>query len=345
MVTFVLPTSPAAIDEMKRLPGVIDVEPLRAVAARLTVGPRSRSVAITGVPAGARLSRVIDGRTPLPALPSGGLVVSRKLAELLGAHRGEMVRVDLLEGNRTAASLPIVGTIEDLLGTNAYMDLDALHRLVAEDRVLSGAYLQIDRAAEETLFHQLKATPRVAGILPRRAAVESLETTVADMLRRVQVVYAVFASVIAFGVVYNNARISFSERSRELATLRVIGFTRPEVSYILLGDLAIVTLVAVPVGLALGYGFAALMVRLVDTEMFRLPLVISVQVVRDRLARHHQRHAALGDGGEASARPARSGGGLEDPGVEDRHITWPSRRATGGPRGNAGLRGLPGSPN
>jgi putative ABC transport system permease protein len=277
MVTFAHPTSPGALDEMKRMPGVVTAEPMRAVAVRLFVGPRSRTVAITGVPAEARLSRVVDGTTPVAALPPEGLVVSRKLAEVLDARRGQMVHVELLEANRAARDLPIVATIADLMGTNAYMDLEALHRLVAEDQVLSGAYLQIDRASEDALYRQLKATPRVAGVLARRAAMVSLETTVADMLRRVQVVYVIFATVIAFGVVYNNARISFSERSRELATLRVIGFTRAEVSYILLGDLAVVTLVAVPLGLALGYGFAAFVVRLADTEMFRLPLVISVR--------------------------------------------------------------------
>jgi len=274
MVTFAHPTSPAGLDEIRRLPGVIAAEPLRAVAARLTAGPLSRTVGITGVPAGARLSRVIDAGSAVVTLPADGLVLSRKLAELLGTGRGQTIRVELLEGTRAVRELPVADTVSDYIGTSAYMDLGALHRLMEEGEVLSGAYLQIDRAGEDALYRRLKATPRVAGVLPRRAAIESLENTMSDMMRRVQLVYAIFASVIAFGVVYNNARISLSERSRELATLRVIGFTRGEISTILLGELTIVTIAAVPLGLALGYGLAAFVVRLTDTEMFRLPLVI-----------------------------------------------------------------------
>lgn len=276
MVTFAQPASAQGLDDLRRLPAVIDVEPMRVVAARLSAGPRSRTVAITGVAAGARMNRVIDGTQLVVSLPPDGLVLSQKLAELLGTGEGQRVWVELLEGTKTTRQLTIAATVSDYLGTNAYMDLEALHRLMAEGQTLSGAYLQIDPAGEEGIYRQLKATPRVAGVLPRRAAIASLEDTVADMLRRVQVVYAIFASIIAFGVVYNNARISLSERSRELATLRVIGFTRGEIPYILLGELALVTTVAVPIGLALGYGVAAAMVRLASTEMFRLPLVIGM---------------------------------------------------------------------
>ncbi len=277
MVTFAHPTSPSGLDEIERFPGVVDAEPMRVVAARLRAGPRSRALAIIGVPAGARLSRPIDALRTVVTIPPEGLVLSRKLADLLGTGQGQTVRVELLEGTRAVRDLAVSRTIEDYMGTNAYMDLDALHRLMEEGRVLSGAYLQIDRAVEDRLYRELAATPRVAGVLLRRAAIESLENTAADMLRRAQVVYAIFASVIAFGVVYNNARISLSERSRELATLRVIGFTRREISAILLGELAIVTAVAVPIGLALGRLLAALVVRLTDTEMFRLPLVVGTR--------------------------------------------------------------------
>ena len=146
--------------------------------------------------------------------------------------------------------------------------------MMQEGETLSGAYLQVDRASERALYARLKATPRVAGVLRKRAAIESLQATFASMMRKVQAIYVVFASIIAFGVVYNSVRISLSERSRELATLRVIGFSRGEVSYILLGEVALVTLVAVPLGLVLGYGLAAAVVRASDSEMFRIPLVI-----------------------------------------------------------------------
>jgi putative ABC transport system permease protein len=274
-VTLVEPTSASALDDLRRLPGVIDAEPFRAVPVRLRFGPRFRTVGIIGVMAGARLNRVIDVPRRPVELPPGGLVLSRKLAELIGARRGDAVTVEVLEGARSIQQVRVADIVEEYLGTNAYMDLATLHQVLREGGTVSGAYLQVDRAAERLLYQRLKATPRVAGVLPRRAAIDSFETTVAEMLRKVQVIYVLFAGVIAFGVVYNSARISLSERARELATLRVIGFTRGEISYILLGELALVTLAAVPIGLVIGYGFVAALVRSVDTEMFRLPLIVA----------------------------------------------------------------------
>jgi putative ABC transport system permease protein len=155
------------------------------------------------------------------------------------------------------------------------MERASLHRLLGEGPSLSGAYLQVDSSGADALYRQLKATPRVSTVLLKRAAVESLRATMAEMMRKMQVVYVLFAAVIAFGIVYNSARISLAERSRELATLRVIGFTRGEISYVLLGEFAIIAAVAVPLGLVLGYGFVAFVVHAMSTEMFRLPLVVS----------------------------------------------------------------------
>jgi len=133
----------------------------------------------------------------------------------------------------------------------------------------------VDRSQADTLYRQLKATPRVGGVLLKRAAIETFQSTFKEMLTVMQAIFVGFAVIIAFGVVYNTARISLSERSRELATLRVIGFTRAEISYILLGELVLVTLVAIPFGLIVGYAFAALVVTAFESEMFRIPLVIA----------------------------------------------------------------------
>jgi putative ABC transport system permease protein len=274
MVTFAQPTSAGALQELRQLPGVLDAEPFRAVGVRLRSGPRTRNVAVLGVPDGSTLNRVVDAsRGPL-GLPEDGVVLSDALAALLGVSRGSRVRVELLEGSRSVHDLVVAEVVEEYMGTTAYMSLAALHRMMQEGDTLSGAYLQVDRGEARALYGRLKATPRVAGVLRKRAAIENLQATLATMMRKMQAIYVIFASVIAFGVVYNSVRISLSERSRELATLRVIGFTRGEVSYILLGELALVTLAAVPLGLLLGYGLAAVVVRASDSEMFRIPLVV-----------------------------------------------------------------------
>jgi putative ABC transport system permease protein len=210
----------------------------------------------------------------VPPTPDG-LVVSTSLADLLGVGPGDRVSIEVLEGRRPHVELPISGMVDDYMGTSAFADIDTVRRIMDEAGTLSGAYLQVDALAADDLYRTLKNTPRVAGVARSDAAIESFERTFAELIGSAQAVALLFANIIAFGVVYNGARISLAERSRELATLRVIGFTRAEISYILLGELALVTLVAVPLGLVIGYFLAVAIVVNMDTELFRMPLVLT----------------------------------------------------------------------
>jgi putative ABC transport system permease protein len=169
----------------------------------------------------------------------------------------------------------VSAVIDDYMGLSAYMELGALHSLMREGGTLSGAYLEIDPAAEDVLYARLKRTPRVAAVNLKRSAVEAFQATIQENLSTIIFFNVLFSSVIAVGVVYNAARISLSERSRELASLRVLGFRRSEISFILLGELALLTCLAVPVGLLLGLGFAAIFVQALSTELYRFPLVVS----------------------------------------------------------------------
>jgi putative ABC transport system permease protein len=274
MTTFVRPTSAGAIDDLRRLPGVMAAEPFRAVPVRLRFAHRSRHTVLTGVAPGARLSRVIDSPARVVDPPAGGLMLSAMLARVLGALPGDDVTVEVLEGPRRDVRMRLAGVVDEYLGMNAYLELDALHALMREAETLSGAYLQVDQARAGELYAALKATPHVAGVLLKDAALRSFNETMASMMRQMLAIYVLFAGIIAFGVVYNNTRISLAERSRELATLRVIGFSRGEVSYILLGEVAVLTLIALPVGCAMGYAMAAGMMSILETELWRLPFVI-----------------------------------------------------------------------
>ncbi len=275
LVTFLEPTSARALHEAARLPGVTAVEAFRAVPVRLHAGHRSRQASIMGLPARPRLNRVLDADARPVTLPPQGLMLSRALGEILGLSPGDRVEVEVLEGARPRRCVAVADLVDEFMGTNAYMELGALRRLMREGETLSGTFLAVERAAEPELYRRLKATPRVAGVLLKRAALESFEQTLAENIALVRMINLAFAAVIAFGVVYNAARISLSERSRELATLRVIGFRRAEISYILLGELALLTLVAVPAGLALGYLMAVGTIHAYQTELFRIPLVVA----------------------------------------------------------------------
>lgn len=274
-VTFVLPASARALHDIERLPGVLHAEPMRAVPARLRSAQRSRIVSIQGLVAEPDLNRVVDVSGGVRALPPDGLVLSLKLAEVLGARLGDLLVVDVLDGRRPTRQMRVSGIVEEYMGTSAYMEIGALRRLADAGDTLSGAFLRVDSASVDALYRRLKDTPMVAGVSLKRSAIESFQKTLADTFYVMIFFNLLFSSIIAGGVVYNAARVSLSERSRELASLRVLGFTRGEISFILLGELAAVTVMAIPVGMILGYVFAGLLVAAFNTELYRFPLVVS----------------------------------------------------------------------
>lgn len=268
------PDSPDVLHEFRNVPGVLRAEPMRSVPARLHNGQRQRRVALSGLTEEGQLLRLVDSSGAISSPPRGGLMLSRKLASILDVNPGDTVRVETLEGRRPDADLPVVSLIDDLQGLNAYTTLDGLNRFMGEGPRVSGAYLQTDSRYELDTFRELKEIPKVASVTVKRNALESFQDTMAKNLGTMKKINLFFACVIAVGVVYNSARIALSERSRELATLRVVGFTRGEISTILLGELGLLTLVALPFGWLMGYGFAWGLTSLVDQEVFRFPLVV-----------------------------------------------------------------------
>ena len=275
-LTFVEPVSARGFHEIEDLPGVISAEPLRVVPARLRFGHRSRQLAITGLPSQARLNRVLDVESVTAVtLPPEGVVLSLTLADVLGVGRGDTLTIEVLEGPRPVRRVVVSDVVNSYMGTSAYMEIGALRRLMREGGSLSGGFITVDTAQMNTLYRVLKATPAVGSVTLKGAALQSFKDTFAENIHIIVFFNVLFASIIAFGVVYNAARVSLSERSHELASLRVMGFTRAEISSILLGELAIVTLIAVPIGLALGYGLAALVAFAFSTELYQLPLVVT----------------------------------------------------------------------
>jgi putative ABC transport system permease protein len=274
-VLFTEPSSDRALHCVERLRGVRLCEPFRAVAARMRRGHAVRRVDVLGLSADGELHRLMDIDCRKVPLPAEGVVLSEKLGEVLGVQVGEQVQVEILEGQRPKVELPVVGLVNDFAGTAVYMRRDALNRLMREADVISGAFVAADAGKLDELYRELKNAPRVAAVSIKGAAIQSFRETVAENILRMRSFIVLFASVIAVGVVYNSASISLAERGREMATLRVIGFTRAEVSLLLLGELALLTLAAIPIGMLLGYGLADLVIHFsYDTELFRLPLVI-----------------------------------------------------------------------
>jgi putative ABC transport system permease protein len=273
-VSFYEPRPARALHELEHLPGVMVTEPYRVVPARLRFGHRSRRQAIAGYVAHASLQRTIDENIRPITLPSEGIALGVKLAELLGARLGDVITVEVMEGNRQVRQVPVTAVVSEFIGAGAYMDLGALNRLLQEGATISGGYLMTDARKVDELYDTLKHTPDVAAVNVREVSIRNFKDTIAENMLRMRLFNVGFATVIACGVVYNSARIALAERSRELASLRVMGFTRGEISTILLGELAVLTLAALPLGLGLGTAFAFILTSRLDTDLFRIPLII-----------------------------------------------------------------------
>ena len=259
----------------RQLPGVVTVEPFRYAFVRISSGHQRRQLVIQGIPANGLHNRVLDEASHQIHLPDDGLVVSAKLAEVLGARVGDSLLVEVLEGKRPTRLVRLAGLAEDFAGMAAYMDIHALNRLLDEGDIITGANFRVDDAHRTQFLSALKGIPRVNWVAIKESLRENFRQTTAASIGLIQTIYLVFAIVVAFGVVYNNARISLAERARELATLRVIGFSQREVGAVLVTELVILALIAVPLGLLLGTGFAKAILHAVNTETVRLPLILT----------------------------------------------------------------------
>lgn len=268
------PTSARSLYSLRSLQGVVHAEGFRSVPARLRFGHRSYRTALEGIEPDGSLMRLLDTGLEAIELPPEGVVLTDYLADLLHIRPGDALTVEVLEGQRRTLQVPVVATAEQYLGVSAYMQRSALNRLLREGDAVSGAYLAVDKRYRKGVYAELKEMPRIAGVVEHASAIRAFYDTLAQSVLFFTFIATLLGATIAFGVVYNSMRIALSERNRELASLRVLGFERGEVAYILLGELALLTLAAIPLGLLIGYGLCAFLAFRFDTDLYRIPLVL-----------------------------------------------------------------------
>lgn len=274
-VSFVDPRPRAALFSLAREDGVLAAEPFRVVPVRLRHGAREERAVITGAPLDGVLSRMVDARNQ-PVWPHpGGLVLSSDLAAKLQIEAGDTVEAQVTEGRRPLLALPVSAVTPSYVGSGARMRIEDLNRALSEGAQVSGAWLTVDTDRTASLYARLKETPSVAGVGLQADAVKRLAAMLDENLGRSILTFFFFAGLIASGVVYNTVRISFAERQRELASLRVLGFSRTDVSYILLGEVAFLTLLALPLGAAAGAGLAGYLAHAMSSDLFRLPFAVA----------------------------------------------------------------------
>jgi putative ABC transport system permease protein len=275
-LAFIDPTSGRALHELAALPGVDYVEGYRDVPAILRFGQYRHRAALFGIQPEGRLHRSLDSRLKPVAVPPGGVVLTDYLAnDILHVKPGDMLTVEVLEGSRPTRQVPVLGITQQYLGVSAYMQKDSVNALMREGNTVTGAYLAVEPGTEPELYAKLHDRPRVLGMVANKTAIQSFYATIGEFILFYNLVSTVLAGAIGFGVVYNSARIALSERGRELASLRVLGFTRGEIAYILLGELALLTLAAIPVGFLVGVGLVGILVVAFQSELYRLPLILT----------------------------------------------------------------------
>jgi putative ABC transport system permease protein len=273
-VSFVEPRAAVVEQEIAALPGVVSTQPVRSVAVRLRHGPRTKRTSINGMITAGDLNRVLDVDTRPIAPPAGGLAISHHIANELGLKLGDTVTVEVMQERRPVREMPVTLIVEEYLGFAAYMSIDGVNRLMNEGPTVTATHVLADTKDVDALYRRLKETPAVAGIAQTATSLAAFRKTMAETMYVIIGFYVAFSGMIAFGVAYNSARIAFSERARALASLRVLGFSSGEVAYILLGELALQTLIALPVGCLFGYTLARAMAPMLQTEMYNFPFVI-----------------------------------------------------------------------
>jgi putative ABC transport system permease protein len=272
-VTFTEPTSRRALFDLQGMRGIEHAEVFRSVPVRMKYQHRSYRTSIKGTEPGTRLQFLLDMDLKPVRLPASGIVLTDYLGGILGVRPGDMLTVEVLEGSRLVRQVPVAGLVKQYIGVMGYMDLAALNRLMREGSAVSGAYLATDSLFQKEIYRELTEMPRVAGTVVRKDEIRNFYETQAESMLFFTFVATLLAGVIAFGVVYNSARISLAERSRELASLRVLGYTRGEISYILLGELGVLTLAAIPLGFFIGRSLCAYIAHAIESDLFRIPVV------------------------------------------------------------------------
>ena len=274
-IAFVDSRSVNALEELKLLPGVLSVEPLRNVSVEFKNQNYKKTGSITGLVANPELRRIINAEIQAVPPPETGLVMNEKLAKILHIKPGDLITVDVLQDRRQVKTIPVVATTSEFIGLSAFMNIDSLNKMLDDPPLISGASLRVDENHSAVLYEKIKEIPVIAGLNIISVVREIFEELMAENLLQTVTIIILFSCFISFGVIYNTARITLSERGKELSTLRILGFTKKETAYVLFGELSLIALVSFPLGIVLGDFLSRSMVESLETELFRIPYYVN----------------------------------------------------------------------
>ena len=278
MALYAEPLSQNSLYSLQNIQGVQYAEGFRNIKAKLSFEHRTFRTSVNGIEPNSQLTQLLNNELQAISLPKNGVIITDYLAQKLHLKTGDLLTIEVLEGNRPIFNIPVIGTTKQYLGLSVYMQRPTLNRLLKEGDVISGAYLTVDPKYQSNAYKKIKDMPQIVGVIEQKSAISAFYETMDDTILFFTFITTILGATIAFGVVYNSLRIALSERNRELASLRVLGFQRSEVAYILLGEQALLTLIAIPLGFFIGYGLCFYLTIGFENDLYRVPLELTPDV-------------------------------------------------------------------
>jgi putative ABC transport system permease protein len=273
MVAFSEAADDAILRDVAHLPGVLRVEPVRTSDVVFEAGSRRERNSISGVPEGAELNRLLDAHLIAVAARRDGLTLSENLANKLDVGLGDSVRMTATDGHRASIEMPVVAIVKPYLAASSYIELEALGRLLREPGRVTAAHLLIDRRQRDAFSAAAKELPRIVSVSYLDHAKASMQKLLSQGSGFFNGMFIFFSSLMAAGVAFSAARVTLAEQERDLATLRVLGFSRREASYVLLAEIGALLLIALPLGAVMGRGLSQWLMSQFQTDMFTFPYV------------------------------------------------------------------------
>ncbi len=266
--------------EITRLPGTAYAEQQLAVPCDLRRGGVSKRTAVTGLTQAHRLTTPLDKDGKPIRIPEQGLLLTKKLAEILDVQPGDTLHLRPLIGERREIEAPVVATYQTYMGLSAYADIGYLSRLLGEESAANTMLLRQQPGSDmEPFYAAIAKRPAVVGFAERERALNQVEEEFGQMMNVSLFIMVFIAGCVAFGSVFNSALVSLSERQREVGTLRVLGYTPLHVAEIFSGESFMLNFIGIVFGMGLGVALAYGLSVAYNTELYRFPTVVYPQRV------------------------------------------------------------------
>lgn len=274
-LTFSQSVPEQALTELQQLPGVLQTEGYALLPVRITAHQHRYQTNVIGLPAQPQLRQLVNPQQQILSVPAYGLLLNINLARKLNVKPGDSIYIQKLEGDQKIQAVPVQGIVNDYIGLLAYASIDFVNQLLHEDRHIRMANVLLDKTQLPAFYEAIKNIPRIATVAVRSQLIRIFEQTYQVHILVFTYILTAYALFIAVGVIYNSIRIALEERTTELATLRVLGFSLNEVFKVFLGELILQLLCAIPLGFLVGHGLAAWVIHLLRNDFFTVPLVVA----------------------------------------------------------------------